>query len=230
MHRLLLGIFCALGILPVFAQEPNREEKPESIQMRVLCHQPVEGATDLVLMRGEEIVHRLTMMPAMVSDPLAVGRGDWVLAKITPGAEKPTPLITIRIPDVGKRFALALFPAAADKASDVYQHLLIRTDGLKFGASDLYLFNFTRVPVAGLLGSQRFTLQPGKSEVVRPVPPANERMYQARFFHENEGEARIFSDTRWPLAATARVFVFFLPDAQLQTISYVSFREYGPFE
>ena len=216
--------------MPLWAQDADQEEKREAIQMRVLCHQPVEGATDLALLRGDEVVHRLAMMPAMVSDPLAMGRGDWILAKMSPGAEKPTPLLTIRIPDAGKRFVLALFPAAGEKADAVYQQLMIRTDGIKFGASDLYLFNFTRIPVAGMLGTQRFTLPPGKSEVVRPVPPENDRMYQARFYYDHEGEARLFSDTRWPLAATARVFVFFIPDPQRQTISYVSFREYGPFE
>lgn len=125
---------------------------------------------------------------------------------------------------------LALFPAANGNANAIYQHILIRTDGLRFAASDLYLFNHTRVAIGGNLGSKNFTLAPGKSDVFTPALPANERMYQARFYHEQDGEPRLFSDTRWPLAVSARAYIYFVPDPQRQTIGYVSFREYGPFE
>jgi hypothetical protein len=48
-------------------------------------------------------------------------------------------------------------------------------------------------------------------------------------FGSMRGKPRMFNDTRWPLAATARVYLFFVPDPVRQSISYVSFREYGPF-
>jgi hypothetical protein len=216
---------------PALAQDEDKGgDKRESVQIRVLCSQPVEGATELSLRREDAVLHQLSLTPSMVSDPLAIGRGDMVLTRRQTGEEIPAPLLTVRIPDIGRRFVLALFPASADAPKAPYQHLLIRTDGLRFGASDLYLFNFTRIPIGGSLGSSSFTLAPGKSQVVTPALPGGERMYQARFFHEHEGQARLFSDTRWPLAATARVYLFFIADPLRQTVSYISFREYAPFD
>jgi hypothetical protein len=55
-------------------------------------------------------------------------------------------------------------------------------------------------------------------------------MYQARFYVPQEGEKRLFSDTRWPLSSSARLYLFFFPDPAQQTITYLSFREYAPFE
>lgn len=234
-HRtfsLITSLLLAALPAPALAQDEGKSggKKRESVQIRVLCSQPVEGATELSLRREDAVLHELSLTPSMVSDPLAIGRGNMVLTRRQAGEEKPAPLLTIPIPDIGKRFVLALFPASEDTPKAPYQHLLIRTDGLRFGASDLYLFNFTRIPVGGSLGSSSFTLAPGKSQVVTPAPPGGERMYQARFFHEQEGQARLFSDTRWPLSSTARVYLFFISDPVRQTVSYISFREYAPFD
>jgi hypothetical protein len=226
---LIASLATPLWMAAVLAQGEDGRKTRDVIQIRVLCGQPVGGGSDLTLMQGGEVMHELGLVPSMVSDPLGVRRGELVLARRQAGEDKPDPLLTVRIPDAGKRFALALFPASEDDAAP-YHHLLIRTDGVRFGASDLYLFNFTRIPIGGSLGSSNFTLAPEKSQVVTPKPAGTDRMYQARFYHEHEGQPRLFSDSRWPLAATARVYIFFIPDPQRQTISYVSFREYAPFD
>ena len=76
-----------------------------------------------------------------------------------------------------------------------------------------------------------FTLAPGKSKVLTPTPSSDDaRMYQARFYILQEGGKRLFSETRWPLSSSARVYLFFFPDPAQQTITYLSFREYAPFE
>lgn len=213
------------------AQEDSRGKKAAPIQLRVLCSQPVEGASDLKIIQNEATLTALSLLPSMVSDPLGVGRGEIILARKTADGEEPDPVLKLSIPAVGNRFALALFPNPEGDARAPYRHVLIRTDGLRFGASDLYLFNFTRTPVGGSLGNSVFTLAPGKSKVVTPAPSTDdERMYQARFHVPQEGGKCLFSDTRWPLSSSARVYLFFFPDPAEQTITYLSFREYAPFE
>lgn len=213
------------------AQEDSEGKKAAPIQLRVLCGQPVEGASDLKLIQGEATLTELSLLPSMVSDPFGVGRGEIVLARKTADGEEPDPILKLSIPDVGKRFALALFPAPEGDAKAPYRHVLIRTDGLRFGASDLYLFNFTGTPIGGSLGRSVFTLAPGKSEVVTPaLDTGADRMYQARFYVPQEGGKRLFSDTRWPLSSSARVYLFFIPDSARQTVTYLSFREYAPFK
>lgn len=213
------------------AQGEPDGKKADPIQLRLLCGQPVEGASELKLVKGEDTLAEFSLLPSMVSDPVGVGRGEIVLARKTADAEAIDAVLKLSIPDVGSRFALALFPAPEGDAKTPYRHILIRTDGLRFGVSDLYLFNLSGSPIGGSLGKSVFSLAPGKSEVVTPsLVAADERMYQARFYVPHEGGNRIFSDTRWPLSSSARVYLFFIPDPARQTITYLSFREYGPFE
>jgi len=54
-------------------------------------------------------------------------------------------------------------------------------------------------------------------------------MYQSRFYCKIDDQVKIFNDTRWPLALSARVYIFFIPDPERQSIGYLSFREYAPF-
>lgn len=214
----------------LLAQQETEDKKAAPIQLRVLCGQPVEGATELIFVQGEATLTELSLLPSMVSDPFGVGRGDMFLARKTIEGEQPNPILRLRIPTAGNRFALALFPAPEGDAGTPYRHVLIRTDGLRFQTSDLYLFNLTGAPIGGSLGKSNFSLAPGKSEVVTPSPETtDEQMYQARFYVPNDREKRLFSDTRWPISASARAYIFFVPDPVRQTITYLSFREYAPF-
>ena len=119
-----------------------------------------------------------------------------------------------------------LFAAPEATPAKPYEHRLVRSDGLRFGVSDLYLFNLTEVPIGGMLGNRKFGLGPNGSEVVTPEP---DRVYQSRFFFKNGDETRLFNDTRWPLSKSARVYLFFIPDPERRSIGYQTFREYAPF-
>lgn len=227
----LLAVLCVL-FGRASSQETPEEKKEERIMVRIICSQPVEGATELKMAQSEGVLQDLTIIPSLVTDPIAVGRGALSLAKFTGSGKEMVqePIVKVVIPDTGTRFVLALFPAPEGTPKAPYRHLLIRTDGLRFNASDLYMHNLTAVPVAGLLGKSKFQIAPAQSTVVTPAPePANERMYQAQFYYQRDGETRIFNDTRWPLASSARVYLFFIPDPARQSIGYVSFREYSPF-
>jgi hypothetical protein len=224
-----------LAFLPATsrAQGESGDKKEARIMIRVICSQPVEGATELKLTQGETALHDIAVIPSLLTDPMAVNRGEITLARQSGGADKPVfdHILKVTIPATGSRFVLALFPSAEASPKAPYQHRLIRTDGLRFSASDIYVFNLTKIPVAGGLGKSPFRLDAGASQVVTPVPDGADRtMYQARFFYSNEGKPQIFNDTRWPLAATARIYLFFIPDPARNSMGYVSFREYGPFE
>lgn len=235
MHHNLI-VFIIMGFIAGFesaaAQDNPGAEKEGRIMVRVICSQPVDGATELKLAQGDAVLHDVKMIPSLVTDPMEVGRGELSLARWSGSGDALVldPVVKVTIPDAGSRFVLAMFPSPDANPKTPYVHLLIRIDGLRFNASDLYLHNLTGLPVAGELGKSKFVVAPAKSTVVTPEPePAGERMYQARFFYQREGEAHFFNDTRWPLATTARVYLFFVPDPARQSIGYVSFREYSPF-
>lgn len=167
-----------------------------------------------------------------MTDPLAVRRGELLLARPGGTPEKPVfdPVVRVTVPETGNRFVLALFASPKPTPAKPYEFRLIRTDGETFGASDLYLFNLTTLPIAGTLGKEKFALAPDKSLIVKPVSDQPDgRMYQSRFYFQNGDKARLFNDTRWPLAKSARVYLFFIPDLERQSIGYLSFREYEPF-
>ena len=208
------------------------EKKEADILLRVICSQPVEGATDLKLVQNEIPLQDVKVIPSLLTDPIKVGRGELSLAKYSGSGKEAVvdPIVKFAIPAAGSRFVLAIFPSGEDPPKAPYQHLLIRTDGLVFKASDLYLFNLTKVPVGGGLGKSAFVLAPGQSKVVTPDPEREDKgMYQARFYHQLDGGTHLFSDTRWPVSSSARVYLFFIPDPVRNSFGYVSFREYAPF-
>lgn len=230
-----LFALAAVAVLSTAAhsQEPGEKKDDKSgVLLRVLCKQPVTGATDLKIVQGEKVLHELKVTDSLMTDALPVGRGDLFLARQIAGGDKPTfdPVLKVTIPNEGKRFVLALFASSAPTPAKPYEYRLVRTDGLRFGISDLYLFNLTTTPIGGLLGKEKFSLSPDKSEVVTPKPdPAGERMYQCRFYCQVGEEVKIFNDTRWPVSMSARVYLFFIPDPERGSIGYLSFREYEPF-
>lgn len=228
----------ALAVLAMWpaaarSQETGQAKDEKSpILLRVICKQPVTGATDLKIVQGDKAIHDLKITASLMTDPLGVARGELLLARQTGTADKPVfdPVLKVTIPNEGKRFVLALFAAPAPTPAKPYQYRLVRTDGLRFGVSDLYMFNLTSTQIGGTLGSEKFNLAPDKSEVVTPKPDqAGGRMYQSRFYCRVGDQTRIFNDTRWPLSLSARVYLFFIPDPERSSIGYLSFREYQPF-
>jgi hypothetical protein len=224
-----LAMLCATAL----SQETDAAKDDKSpILLRVICKQPVDGATALKIVQGGQSIHDLEITTSLMTDPLAVQRGELLLARPGGTPEKPTfdPVLKVTIPDQGKRFVLALFSAPRATPAKPYEYRLVRTDGDRFGASDLYLFNLTTIPVAGSLGKSKFTLAPDKSLILKPVSDQPDgRMYQCQFYYQSGDKARLFNDTRWPLSVSARVYLFFIPDLERQSIGYLSFREYEPF-
>jgi hypothetical protein len=92
------------------------------------------------------------------------------------------------------------------------------------------MFNLTTLPIAGVLGKEKFSLAPEASKVMTPKPDQPDgKMYQSQFYCQIGTQTKLFNDTRWPLAASARVYLFFIPDPERQSIGYLTFREYEPF-
>lgn len=229
---LLLSFFSVGGHLSaVRAQAESSGKKKAPIMIRVLCSKPVEGSAELNLVQGETKLTALTLLPSMVSDPISVGQGELVLSRRNAKTKNLDPVLKLSIPESGRRFVLLLFPAEEHKEETPYRYILVSTDDVRFGVSALHLFNSTEVPISGNLGKSEFSLEPGKSEVVTPAPEASgDRMYQARFYHLQQSEKKLFSDGRWPLAAGSRVYLFFISDPARNSVAYLSFREYAPFK
>jgi hypothetical protein len=224
----------ALLCTTAFSQDSIVAGKDEKspILLRVICKQPVTDATDLKILQQEKALFDLKITDSLMTEPIAIGRGDLLLARASGGTEKPAydPVLKVTIPNEGKRFVLALFASPNPTPAKPYEFRLVRTDGQRFGSSDLFLFNLSTLPIGGFLGQQKFALGPDTSQIVTPKPDqAGGRMYQSRFYCQIGDKARIFNDTRWPLSNSARVYLFFIPDLERQSISYLSFREYAPF-
>jgi hypothetical protein len=233
--RLIAILAFAISLCSTVRSEETAPDKEDNaaILVRVMCKQPVAGATELRIVQGEKVAHDLNITDSLMTEPLPITRGELLLlARQAGDAENPAfePVLRVTIPNEGNRFALALFASLGQTPAKPYEYRLVRTDEKSFGTSDLYLFNLTTLPVGGWLGKENFTLAANASEVITPAPDqSGGRMYQSRFYCQIDGETRIFNDTRWPLSMTARVYLFFIPDPERQSISYLSFREYEPF-
>lgn len=89
MHRhrhsilLILCLSLATQGLQMQAQEApetDGDQRPPDISLRVLCSEAVEGFANLQLLQQDTAPLELNLIPSMVTDPLAVERGELVQA------------------------------------------------------------------------------------------------------------------------------------------------------
>jgi len=230
-------LFTAMVIAVAFTPAAHAQGQPApgrdgtgSIQIRVLCVDIVPDETRMSLLQKDKVVHEIDLTRAMVSDSLGFARDEIALARRAVAEDHdPEAVIRISLPDEGTRFVLVLFPKSEADQPLHYEHVLVRTDDLKFNTSDLLMMNRTEVSIGGTVGSQEISLAPQEMHVVTPDPLQGEWMYDVRFHQLRDGNPQLFSEARWPRAKSARVYLFFFYDRERQTINYVSFREYAPF-
>ena len=60
-------------------------------------------------------------------------------------------------------------------------------------------------------------------------PRANDKpYYQVKFYYNNKGKSRIFSDTRWPYDNRLRSYIFFYSNPKTSKVTYRAVDETVP--
>ena len=138
--------------------------------------------------------------------------------------DKNVSLATVKLPEEGEQFICLLLLKPGEPG---YSTVLMPGADPKFKAGDVYFFNNSNKPVLGFLGTAKFTLNPGKSEVVTPRG-GEERFYRIGLgVREPEGD-RLIKTMKWPKSKQTRYYVFFYVDPVKNRITYRAVDEFIP--
>jgi hypothetical protein len=100
-----------------------------------------------------------------------------------------------------------------------------RMDG--FGGGKFLFMNAAKVEIAGVVGSERFVVKPGKHSIIKPKGEAgdNKRVHTTLYFR-TDGQAKPFFSSTWPLSDAARCLIFFYHDPDTNRLRLHSIRDF----
>lgn len=99
---------------------------------------------------------------------------------------------------------------------------------MPFKIVDLYFLNLADKPLIGYVGTTKFILQPGKSEVVTPAGAREAKFYDVGHGAREEAGNKLLAATRWPEREQMPYHVFFFMDPKTQRITYRCVDEFVP--
>ncbi len=97
---------------------------------------------------------------------------------------------------------------------------IVSENAPRFGNNSTMFFNASGLPIGVTLGENR-TVVPPRKPVVIEAPPKGERpWFQVTFYEADDGQPRMFANTRWPHRNASRSYLFFYRAEKSGRISY----------
>jgi len=220
LHPLFVFAFalalCAATSPPAAAQsdEPSRD-----LQVRATAFEHVNGITHLHLFNEDRHIGEIELSTTRLDRPLKVPARNLTYGIFkndeNEDLENFLPLGQVNLPAAGRDFILVFVPRG-----DGYHAFPIRVDDPSYRGNDSILFNFTRYPIAVILGQAGQQIEPMRHRRLRPRFDDDAHFYQATFFYEKDGETIPFNNTRWPVNPNVKALVFVFENPQNERLAY----------
>jgi hypothetical protein len=101
-----------------------------------------------------------------------------------------------------------------------------RMDG--FGGGKFLFMNAAKVDIAGVVGSEKFAVKPGKHSIIKPKADGNDdkKLVHATLYFRTDGQPKPFFSSTWPLSDAARCLIFFYHDPDTNRLRLHSIRDF----
>lgn len=139
---------------------------------------------------------------------------------------KNLPLAKITLPESGNKFICLLLPIATGG----YSPVIIPANETSFSPGDYYFYNRSNKTILGYVGKATFILPPGKGQPLKPTGAIENRLYDIGLgYRDKEGDKVVdkpLSQSRWPLQAQMRTYIFFYNNPKTQQIEFRAVDEF----
>jgi hypothetical protein len=202
----------------------NAQEEPaaKDTLIRFTSFGLAEGGSEYLLAVGEAKTTPFVIPDNGFSAPVTPPAPGNALAL---GNAKDTPfrsLVTVKLPETGKRFLVILLP---DK-NQALRAIVLRADDPQFRPGQILIMNLAPEPLAADLGGEKLTFTPGSQTIFRPQRKNDLANYQVRFYQAKEGKPKLFAASLWPYFDAKRAFVFLYVDPTTGSPTYRSIDEF----
>ena len=123
------------------------------------------------------------------------------------GSDPFKSLAAIKLPTVGKRFIILMFPKKQGLRA-----VVIRADDPGFRPGQVMIMNLAQETFFAELGEKKMRFEPSSRTIFRPQRKGDLANYQVRFFMNKNGKPKMFAANLWPYFENKRAFVFIFKD------------------
>lgn len=221
MIRFFAASIACIACLTTFAAA-QANSSPKDTLLRFTSFGLADGGSEYILAAEEAKTDPFAIPDNGFSSPVAAPAAGNTFAL---GNAKDTPflsLVTVKLPDTGKRFLVILLP---DK-NQTLRAIVVRADDPAFRPGQIMIMNLAPESLAADLGGEKLTFQPGNRTIFRPQRKGDLANYQVRFYHAKEGKPKLFAASLWPYFDSKRAFVFLHVDPASGSPTYRSIDEF----
>jgi hypothetical protein len=223
LARLVVAASLGLALLPCAAQDGDEVTLQFLSFPKMIDPKPVE------LRVGEDQTIEVQIPTNEFSAPYKVKRlGTWAVGKSVTGEDGKPAFQTF-----GSSKALAspkqliLLVRKGPENADGMEVIPIDNQVGNFGGGKFLFMNAARIDIAGIVGEEKFALQPGKHIIIQPKAELKERDHcQSSFYFRKDEEAKPFFSSTWPVNRKARGLVFFYHDPNTQRLRLHTIRTF----
>ena len=213
-------------LLPVFSRAAAQEA---SVTLRFLSFPVIQEPTPVELVLGEGKTMEVEIPANELSPPYKVRKlSSWVFGETVQGEDaKPAFKVFGQAPALASDDQLILLMRKGAGNADGFQVIPVNGVQTAFGRGKYLFVNAAKVDIAGVIGSEKFMLKPGKHAMVDPKGEAgNSKRGQVELYFNMDNQARPFFTSMWPLGDGARSLVFFYHDPESDRLRLHTIRDF----
>ena len=201
MHR---HLFHFLFVGTCFAGTLCSAEETRLLRVRALLLAPGGPIVNLVPIAGETVGKAVQIGARGLSQPFSPAAREFSFA--VPDTTQKIGFRTVAkvsLPAEGKNFITLLEPVG-----ETYHAYVVNSEESRFRADCVLFFNASDVTVGASLDKEKVIIPPHQAVFAKAPPRGEKPFYQVTFYQSEEGQARAFSNTRWPHRDEGRSYVF----------------------
>ncbi len=222
---LLLFVGLVLSLLTCSAQNADK------VHLQFLSFPKSTASEPVELVIGKNKTINVEIPSNELSPTYKVNRqNQWTVGESTTDEEgKPAFTVFGRGKTLTSAKQLILLVRKGKKNSDGFDVLVIDNRIAHFGGGKFLFMNAAQVDIAGIVGTQKFAIQPSKHTIIKPVPDKNnKRVCHTLLYYRKGKEAKPFLSSKWPLSGDARGLIFFYHDPRTKQLRLHSIRDFLP--
>jgi len=219
-----LWIFCAgIALLPCAAQEI------ESVSLRFLSFPRAINPEPVELLLGEGKTIKVEIPTNELSAAHKLKRQTlWAFGETVQGNDgKPVFKVFGQAPALASTEQLILLIRKGKTNADGFEVIPVDNRDTQFGGGKFLFFNAAKIDIAGVVGSEKFAVKPGRHTLIKPKADQDIKgLCNILIYFRKDDQAKPFFSSTWPLSNVARGLIFFYHDPDTQRLRLHTIRDF----
>jgi hypothetical protein len=97
----------------------------------------------------------------------------------------------------------------------------------EFGGGKFLFMNAAKVDIAGVVGTEKFVVKPGKYSIIKPKGEnGDKKLVHTTIYFRKDNQPKPFFSSTWPLSDVARSLIFFYHDPDSKRLRLHTIRDF----